>query len=474
MTKNTLGTILLQAYLISRSQLNHSLEKQQQYAKELCWKLLGEILVEDKFITKRELSEAIDRQGKLTEVEFFGIKIHPSIRSKSKRIIDILGAIVEIVIMITLFPIIAVAIYLDCPGPIFFSQPRLGFRGKQFRVWKFRTMVPNAEMHKLKLIKKQGYKFFDHRNDPRRTRVGKILRKTHLDEMPQFFNVLKGDMSLVGTRPPTLDEVKAYSIINWQRLSIKPGMTGLWQIHDQKYKVTFDKVVELDMLYIEHWGRWLDIQIIAATVVHIFFGIKQDRIRALQGINEQKKVCLLNLMIDNISLADLLKQLKSGVVLTPNVDHVMKLQKDADFFKMYSLADYKICDSQILLYASRFLGTPLKEKISGSDFFPTFCKFHKYNESIKIFLLGGGKGIANRAQNKINNRIGRNIVVDAHSPSFGFDQDEQECLEIVEKINQSQATVLALGVGAPKQEKWIYKYKDKFSTVRGCLKRCEV
>lgn len=178
------------------------------------------------------------------------------------------------------------------------------------------------------------------------------------------------------------------------------------------------------------------------------------------------KVRILNLLLDNISMVELLKSLKSGVVLTPNVDHVMKLQKDEEFFKIYNSADYKICDSKILLYISQFLGTPLKEKISGSDFFPAFCKFHRDNQSIRIFLLGGCEGVAEKARNRINNKIGKNIIVKAHSPSFGFESNEQECLEIVEKINQSQATVLAIGVGAPKQEKWIYKYKDKLPNVK--------
>lgn len=182
--------------------------------------------------------------------------------------------------------------------------------------------------------------------------------------------------------------------------------------------------------------------------------------------NSVDDIQLLNILLDNISMTELLKYLKSGVVLTPNVDHLIKLQKDEEFFKIYNSADYKICDSQIIFYASRFLGIPLKEKISGSDFFPEFCKFHRDNESIRIFLLGGDKGVAEKARVRINSRIGKNIIVAAHSPSFGFENDEQECLGIVKNINKSQATVLAIGVGAPKQEKWIYKYKDKFSNVK--------
>ena len=177
------------------------------------------------------------------------------------------------------------------------------------------------------------------------------------------------------------------------------------------------------------------------------------------------RVNLLNIEFDNLSLRQLLKELKSGVVFTPNVDHLMKLQCDWEFFQAYELADYKLCDSKILIYASHFLGTPIKEKISGSDFFPAFCNYHKNNEKVKIFLLGGNKGVAIRAQEKINKKVGRNIVVAAHSPSLGFEKNEQECAAILEMINKSEATVLAIGVGAPKQEKWIYKYKSKLPKI---------
>ena len=179
-----------------------------------------------------------------------------------------------------------------------------------------------------------------------------------------------------------------------------------------------------------------------------------------------RTISILNVEIDNLMLTEVLAQLKTGVVFTPNVDHVMKLQQDKEFSKIYSTADYKLCDSQILLYASKFLGTPIKQKISGSDFFPAFYNYHKENEEIKIFLLGADQGVASQAQAKINHKVGRQIVVGAHSPSFGFEKDEKECLEIVEIIKQSGATVLAIGVGAPKQEKWIYQYKEQLPNVK--------
>ncbi|QIR37963.1 WecB/TagA/CpsF family glycosyltransferase [Tolypothrix sp. PCC 7910] len=179
-----------------------------------------------------------------------------------------------------------------------------------------------------------------------------------------------------------------------------------------------------------------------------------------------EKVNVLNIEIDNLLKTEVLENLHDGIVFTPNVDHLMKLQRDQEFLEAYSSADYKLCDSQILIYASRFLGNPIKEKISGSDFFPAFYNFHKKNEQIKIFLLGAAKGVADQAQERINTKVRRNIVVGNYSPTFGFEKNEQECKSIVKLINDSGATVLAVGLGAPKQEKWIYKYKEQLPNIK--------
>ena len=179
-----------------------------------------------------------------------------------------------------------------------------------------------------------------------------------------------------------------------------------------------------------------------------------------------EKVRILNAEIDNLTESEALEQLKQGVVFTPNVDHLILLQNDPSFLKVYETADYKLCDSKILYYVSRFLGSPVKEKLSGSDFFPAFCNYHKDNEEIKVFLLGAKEGVAAQAQENLNAKLGREIIVGAHSPSFGFEKNEEECLKIIEEINASGATVLAVGVGAPKQEKWIHQYKDKLPNIK--------
>jgi N-acetylglucosaminyldiphosphoundecaprenol N-acetyl-beta-D-mannosaminyltransferase len=180
----------------------------------------------------------------------------------------------------------------------------------------------------------------------------------------------------------------------------------------------------------------------------------------------ESQVRILNLPIHNLSMTELLTQLRlGGTVFTPNVDHIVQLQSDSDFYRIYQSVDYRMCDSQILMYASRFLGHPIREKISGSDLFPAFCDFYKEDESIKIFLLGSSEGIAQQAQRVINERIGRKIVIASHSPSYGVEKNEVECRQIIDLINQSGATVLAIGLGTPKQEKWIFKYKHLFKNI---------
>jgi N-acetylglucosaminyldiphosphoundecaprenol N-acetyl-beta-D-mannosaminyltransferase len=183
-----------------------------------------------------------------------------------------------------------------------------------------------------------------------------------------------------------------------------------------------------------------------------------------------QSVNLLNVNVQNVSKAQLLLELgKGGVVFTPNLDHLVKLQSDHEFYQAYQASDYRVCDSQILLYLSRFLGHPLQEKISGSDLFPAFCEHYKHDKTVRIFLLGAAPGVALQAQSRINQNVGREIVIATHSPSFGFDKDEQECRKIINLINQSGATVLAIGVGAPKQEKWIHRYRSELKAVKTFL-----
>jgi exopolysaccharide biosynthesis polyprenyl glycosylphosphotransferase len=184
-----------------------------------------------------------------------------------KRILDVAGAIVGLSILAVLLPFAALAIKLDSPGPVFFGQERIGLNGRIFRCWKLRSMYADAEARKQELLARNEMQgaIFKISDDPRITRVGSFLRKSSLDEFPQFWNVLKGEMSLVGTRPPTPDEVAQYQNWHRRRISIKPGLTGLWQVSGRSQISDFDEIVRLDIEYIERWSLWLDLKILLKT-----------------------------------------------------------------------------------------------------------------------------------------------------------------------------------------------------------------
>ena len=177
------------------------------------------------------------------------------------------------------------------------------------------------------------------------------------------------------------------------------------------------------------------------------------------------KIKILNIDIDNITEQELLERMKKGVLITPNVDQLVKLQKDRDFYNIVNKAECVICDSKILLICSKLLGNPIKEAIPGSGFFPHFYMHHKDDENCKIFLLGAMDGVAIKAMENINRKVGREIVVGAYSPSYGFEKKQDESENIYKMINESGANVVLVGVGCPKQEKWIDAHKDKMPNV---------
>lgn len=190
-----------------------------------------------------------------------------------KRALDILGGLVGMVILVVATIFVAPAIKLESPGPVFFGQTRIGKNGRRFTFYKFRSMYQDAEQRKKELMEQNEVKglMFKMENDPRITRVGRFIRKTSIDELPQFWNVLKGDMSLVGTRPPTVDEFEQYEAKHKCRLSMTPGLTGMWQISGRSDIKDFDEVVRLDMEYIDNWNILKDIKILFKTVAVVFF-----------------------------------------------------------------------------------------------------------------------------------------------------------------------------------------------------------
>ena len=171
------------------------------------------------------------------------------------------------------------------------------------------------------------------------------------------------------------------------------------------------------------------------------------------------KVKILNVEIADVSMEDLLAQLDKGVLITPNVDQIVKMQSDREYYEIVRKAEWVVCDSKILYLCTKLLGSPIPEAIPGSSFFPAFYEYHRDDENCKIFLLGAMDGVADKAMENINRKVGRRIVVGAYSPSYGFEKKQNENERIHKMINESGANVVLVGVGCPKQEKWIDAHK---------------
>lgn len=176
-------------------------------------------------------------------------------------------------------------------------------------------------------------------------------------------------------------------------------------------------------------------------------------------------VRILQAQIHAVTCDELLNRLDRGVLFTPNVDHLVKLESDEEFRRCYDRADWVVCDSRILYFCSKLLKRSLPETIPGSSFFPAFYRYHRDNPDCRIFLLGAAPGVAIRAMERINADMGRRIVVGAHSPSYGFEKNEEENRQIYDIINRSGANVVLVGVGSSKQEKWIMRHKDRMPGV---------
>jgi lipopolysaccharide/colanic/teichoic acid biosynthesis glycosyltransferase len=190
-------------------------------------------------------------------------------QARAKRCVDVIGATLGLILLSPLFVVIAILVALDSPGPILFAQTRVGFRGRPFRMLKFRTMRDGADSEKSAMGTLHGVddpRLFKIPADPRVTRLGRVVRRWSLDELPQLYNVLMGDMSLVGPRPFFESDLADYEAHHFRRLSVPPGLSGLWQVSGRSDIVDFEEVVRLDRYYIEHWSLALDFRILARTL----------------------------------------------------------------------------------------------------------------------------------------------------------------------------------------------------------------
>ncbi len=262
--------------------------KSEPYPKEMM-----EQLSETGVIIHINLAKIVQEVGKKQFVERVGeytvlttsMNSASSLQLMLKRLIDIVGGLVGCILTGIIFIFVAPAIYIASPGPIFFAQERIGKNGKHFKMYKFRSMYMDAEERKAELMKDNKLgdgKMFKLDFDPRvignkilpdgthKTGIGDFIRRTSLDEFPQFFNVLRGDMSIIGTRPPLISETLLYELHHRARLAIKPGITGMWQISGRSDITDFEEVVRLDKEYINNWNIGLDIKILFKTVLVVF------------------------------------------------------------------------------------------------------------------------------------------------------------------------------------------------------------
>lgn len=191
----------------------------------------------------------------------------PGWQRYAKRVVDVIGAVAGLILFFPVMLVVAILIRADSEGPVLFRQTRVGRFGQPFTFYKFRTMRPNAEALKAELMKQNEADgpVFKIKNDPRVTKIGRLLRKTSLDELPQLWNVLRGEMSLVGPRPPIPSEVAQYTPYQRQRLNVVPGITCIWQTSGRS-GVNFDTWVEMDLDYISQQSLWLDIRILVRTL----------------------------------------------------------------------------------------------------------------------------------------------------------------------------------------------------------------
>ena len=249
-----------------------------------------DLLTEMGIVVHVELDKPGSKSWQIRQVQKIGNQVVQTLsmtnvgirQAIAKRVMDILGGIVGCLMTLLLTIILGPLIYIQSPGPIFFSQIRVGKNGKKFRMYKFRSMYPDAEARKQELMKENrihGGLMFKLDADPRiigckilpdgtvKKGIGNFIRDYSLDEFPQFFNVLRGELSLVGTRPPTVDEWEKYNLHHRVRLSIKPGITGMWQVSGRSSITDFEEVVELDKKYIREWSVGLDLQILLKTVL---------------------------------------------------------------------------------------------------------------------------------------------------------------------------------------------------------------
>lgn len=262
---------LIRQYHLDRIYILQKKEEQlsamQKYV-DLCITMGVTVCMIADFYKRRRADSYVSCVGTYPVITYHTVTLNTG-EQAVKRVMDVVGGMLGIILFSPVMLLTALAIRLDSPGPVIFRQTRIGKNGREFQIYKFRSMYVDAEERKAELMAQNeiaGGVMFKIREDPRVTRVGRIIRRLSIDELPQFFNVVGGSMSLVGTRPPTPDEVEKYDKRQWRRISIKPGLTGMWQVNGRSLVTDFEKIVEMDVEYIDNWSLMEDIRILCKTV----------------------------------------------------------------------------------------------------------------------------------------------------------------------------------------------------------------
>lgn len=386
----------------------------------------------------------------------FATKNMNSVQMLLKRLMDIAGSMIGLFLTGILTLILAPIIKIQSPGPVFFSQERVGINGRRFKIYKFRSMYADAEERKKELMEQnemQGL-MFKMKNDPRVTPIGRWIRRTSLDEFPQFLNVLRGDMSLVGTRPPTIDEYSQYENYHLKRLSIRPGITGLWQVSGRNEVRNFEDVVKLDFQYIDQWSLLLDIKIILQTV-GVMFGrnAKWSDSCCILGVN----ISVMNMPETVQYITQNIKELSGKYICVSNVHTTIMSYENPEYLAIQNGAALTLPDGKPLSVEAKKRGCQTIGRVTGPDLMGEIFKISVWN-GYKHYFYGSSEETLDKLKTELLRRYPGIEIAGMVSPPYRELTPEEDAAEI-RKMQEAQADFVWIGLGAPKQENYMAAHK---------------
>jgi N-acetylglucosaminyldiphosphoundecaprenol N-acetyl-beta-D-mannosaminyltransferase len=401
-----------------------------------------------------------------------------------KRGLDVVGSLIGITLTFPLMLLVAISIKLTSPGPVLFRQRRSGLGGVPFTFFKFRSMINNAAEHKdeLRKLSEREFPAFKMTTDPRVTKFGQFIRRWSLDELPQFFNVLKGDMSLVGPRPLPCDEAEQQSLWHGRRLDIKPGITCLWQIYARD-ETSFSRWVRLDIKYAENISLLLDLKLlfltIPAIVVHGVRGKLAPKKRGAEPAEavatQPKTYNLIGVGVSATTYGDALEFVfaaararESACVTHLAVHGLVEGNRNEKFRSILRQFEITAPDGMPLKTALNLMyATGLQDRVYGPEFMLRVCS-RAEKEDVGIYLYGSQKHVVDGLKENLLQRYPQLHVVGCE-PSLFRPLTEAEDEELINRINDSHAGIVFVGLGCPLQETFAIEHKDKIQVVQICV-----